>query len=123
MLEADREEPLEPDGTPKRLSLSGVPAHPHRDPRPLYRPGQEPHAVDRVVRTTLVHGLARPGGRQDLQGLVEHPCAPAVIEPLPCERKLVPGPVAAEADAERQAAAAQPIQASATSRTGSRQRT
>ena len=109
VLEVDREEPLEPDGTPKRLSLSGVPAHPHRDPRPLNRPGQEPHAVDRVVLTTVVHGLARPGGRQDLQGLVEHPCPPAVIEFLSRDRKLVPGPVAAKADAERQAAAAQPI--------------
>src|SRR4030095_6667367 len=105
VLEVDREEPLEPDPTPKRLSLSGVAAHPHRDSRPLNRPGQEPHAVDRVVLTTVVYGLARPGRRQDLQGLVAHPSAPAGIEFFPCDRKLVPGPVAAEADAERQAAA------------------
>src|SRR4030095_12446642 len=105
VLEVDREEPLEPDGSPKRLSLARVPTPPQRDPWPLNRPGQEPHAVGRVVLTTVVHGLTRPGGRQDLQGLVEHPCAPAVIEFLPCDRKLVPGPVAAQADAERQAAA------------------
>src|SRR4029453_13435050 len=72
VLEVDREETLGPDRTPKRLSLSGVAAPPHRDSRPLNRPGQEPHAVDRVVLTTVVYGLARPGRRQDLQGLVEH---------------------------------------------------
>ena len=48
----------------------------------------------------VVPGLSRPGGREDLQGVVKHAGAQAVVELLSPDRKLVTEPIAAEADPE-----------------------
>jgi hypothetical protein len=62
------------------------------------------------VLTAVVHRFARPGGRQDLERLVEHACASAVVELLAGDRVLAREPVAAQADAKRQSAAAEPVE-------------
>ena len=56
VLEVDQEEHLE------LAALGGLalPVPPPHRVLTLNRPGQKPHAVDRVVLTTVVHGLARP---------------------------------------------------------------
>ena len=71
---------------------------------------QEPQTVDRVVLTSVVRRLTRPRGRQDLEGLVEHPGAPPVVELLAGHRVLVPEAVATKADPESESALAQPIE-------------
>ena len=58
----------------------------------------------------VVDRLAGPGGREDLERLVEHPCAPAVVELLARLRVLAAELIAAQTDAERQPAAAEPVQ-------------
>jgi hypothetical protein len=58
----------------------------------------------------MMHRLTRPRGPQDLEGLVEHPGTPPVVELLPGHRVLVPEAVATKADTERESALAQPIE-------------
>jgi hypothetical protein len=58
----------------------------------------------------VVYRRARPGRRQDLQRLVEHACAPPVVEFLAGDGELAGEAVAAEADPERQPAAREPVE-------------
>ena len=110
MLEVDGEEPLVPCRPAERPGLAVEPRDPHRHARPLDRARQEAHAVDRVVLAPVVDGLTRPCGRQDLERLVEHPRAPPVVDLLARHRVLASELVAAEADPERQPAAAEPVE-------------
>jgi hypothetical protein len=64
----------------ERSGVAVVAADPDRHAWPLDRPGPEPHAVDGVVLAAVMHRFARPGGGQDLERLVEHPCAPPLVE-------------------------------------------
>jgi GntR family transcriptional regulator/MocR family aminotransferase len=65
------------------------------------------------VLASVVHWRARPGRRQDLQRLVEHACAPPVVELLAGDGELAGEAVAAEADPERQPTAREPVERTA----------
>jgi hypothetical protein len=56
------------------------------------------------------HRLAGPGSGQNVQRPVEHRRAPAVVELLAGRGQLVAGVVVAQADAEDEAAAAEPVE-------------
>jgi hypothetical protein len=62
------------------------------------------------VLAAVVHRLTRPRGLEDLERLVEHPCAPPVVELLAGDRELAAEHVTAEADTERQAATAEAVE-------------
>ena len=94
VVQLDGEETLVPRRPAHWPGLAVVARDPHRYARPLDRPGQETHAVDRVVLAAVVHRFARPGGRQDLERLVEHARASAVVELLAGDRVLAREPVA-----------------------------
>jgi hypothetical protein len=99
MFEADREVTLMPGRTAERPDLPVYPPDPDRHAGPLHRPRQEPHAVDRVMLAPVSDRLARPGRGQDLEGLIQHPRTPSVVEFLAGDRVLAGELVAAEADA------------------------
>src|SRR6185436_10369810 len=104
------EETLVPRRPADRLGPAVVARDPYRNPRPLDRPRQEAHAVDGVVLAAVVHRFAGPGGRQDLERLVEHARAAAIVELLAGHRVLAREPVGAQADAEREPAVAEPVE-------------
>ena len=58
----------------------------------------------------MLHEFSRPGALEDLERLVEHPCALGFVQLLTRDRVFAAEPVAAEADAERQPAIAEPIE-------------
>jgi hypothetical protein len=58
----------------------------------------------------MLHKRSRPGGLQDLECLIEHPRAHPIVELLARDRVLPGETVAAEPDAQRQPAAAQPVE-------------
>jgi len=62
------------------------------------------------VLAVVVHAPAGPGSGEDLQRFIEHLAAPPVIELLAGRRQLAAEMVAAQADAEGEAAAAEPVQ-------------
>jgi hypothetical protein len=53
--------------------------------------------------------LTRPGGRQDVQGLIQHLGPPPLVEFFSGDRELAPELVAAQADPEREPATAEPV--------------
>jgi hypothetical protein len=93
-----------------RLWLSGEARNPHRHARPLHRPGQEAHRVDRVVLAAVANRLAGPGRLEDLECLVEHPGATAVVELITGHRVLAGEMIGAKAYPQSQPAAAQQIE-------------
>src|ERR687895_912601 len=109
-VEVDREEAVVAGRAAHRPWLSGDARNPHRHARALHRPGQEAHRVDRVVLATVANRLAGPGRLEDLERLVEHPGATAVVALLTGDRELACELVAAEADAKRQPAAAEQVE-------------
>jgi hypothetical protein len=62
------------------------------------------------VLAAVIHRLARPGGAEDLERLVEHLRALAIVDLFAGARVLSPELVAAKAYAERQPAAAEHVQ-------------
>jgi hypothetical protein len=62
------------------------------------------------VLAAVVHRLTGPGGGEDLQCLVEHLASQPVIELLAGLGQLAAEAVTAEADAEGEAAIAEPVQ-------------
>src|SRR5918992_5895418 len=109
VLEVDGEEALVPGRPAQWPGLAVVPRYPDRHAGALHGPRQEPHGVDRVVLAVVLHELSRPGGLEDLERLVEHLSALAVVELLACDRVFAAELVAAEADAKGQAAIAEPV--------------
>jgi hypothetical protein len=92
------------------LDVSGESRGPHRHPRPLHRSGQELDAVDGVVLAAVVDRRIGPGGGESLECLVEHLASQPVLELLAGFGQLAAEAVAAEADAEGEAATAEPVQ-------------
>jgi hypothetical protein len=62
------------------------------------------------VLTAVSHELSRPRRLEDVERFVEHPRAVAVVELLAGDRVLAGKTVAAEADAQRESAVAQPVE-------------
>jgi len=62
------------------------------------------------VLAVVVHRLTGPGAGQDGQRFVEHPAPLAVVEFLPGLGQFACEPVGADADAEAEPPAAEPVQ-------------
>ncbi len=110
LVEVDRHEAPVPGGPAQRPGLAVEPRDPDRHAWPLDRAGEEPHAVDRVMLAPVLHRLAGLGGRQDVQGLIQHPGAPALVGFFAGDRELTAELVAAQADPEGEPATAEQVE-------------
>ena len=97
---------------PPGAAASGWPpaGDPERHPGLLYRCGLEGHAIGDVVRALVSHLVARPQRGHEVEPLVEHLAAGAVVE-LFAEGGQLPGRVAAGADPEHESPAREPVDA------------
>jgi hypothetical protein len=110
VFEVGREAAVVAGGPAQRLDVAGESGGPHRHSGLLNWSGQELDALDGVVAAAVVHRRTGPGDGEDLQCLVEHLASQPVIELLVGLGQLAAEAVAAEADAEGEAATAEPVQ-------------
>ena len=62
------------------------------------------------VLAAVVHWLARPGGRQDAEPLIQHRCAPPLVEFFTGDRELASELVTPQADPEREPTTAEQVE-------------
>jgi hypothetical protein len=110
VFEVGREEAVVPGGPAQRSDVAGKSRDPHRHPGLRHRSGQALDAVDGVVLAAVVDRRTGPGGGENLGCLVEQLASQPVIELLAGFGQLAAEAVAAEADAEGEAATAEPVQ-------------